>query len=172
MDDPHQDTLIVLRSLSKSLARERNFGGRRGPQATLKRHVGNLDTERDTDSLLLACCGPSCATGPRPAACVWKSPCSLPVLLSLVRPVGRPSWFSSSGPWFFCTCATLSGRPCKLTTPGATDGLAFGLLSRSTCRVPSILPCLLLIVWVCLLLSSLAQQAGPTPSDAAEATQP
>ena len=32
-------------------------------------HVGNLETDHETDSLLLACCGPSCATGPGHLAC-------------------------------------------------------------------------------------------------------
>ena len=40
-------------------------------------HVGNLETDHEADSLLLACCGPSCANGPGHLACGWGSLCSL-----------------------------------------------------------------------------------------------
>ena len=73
---PHQDTLTVLRSLSKSTARKRNFVSADvvfQTSSTLKQHVENLETECEADSFLLGCCGPSYASGPGPPARGWGS---------------------------------------------------------------------------------------------------
>ena len=83
----HQDTLIVLRSLSKSLARERNFVS---ADVVVHRLHSSVTLEIWTRSATQtrSCwpvCGRSCATGPRPVACVWGSPCSLPLLSLAAR---------------------------------------------------------------------------------------
>ena len=70
---PHRDTLTVLRSLNKSIARKRGCL----PEASLQHHPGNLETQRPADSRMLA---------PRPFQTLWILTPSLSLL-----------WFS--GPW-------------------------------------------------------------------------
>ena len=57
---PHPDTLTVLRSLSKSIARKRNIASAEVvfPQVALEHHTGDMETQRTANTHLLACDGP------------------------------------------------------------------------------------------------------------------
>ena len=75
---PHRDTLTVLRSLSKSIARKRNFVS---AETSRQYHPGNLETQRSASSGLLA---PSSCRGPSPS-CWFLVSVVLVSLLLLAR---------------------------------------------------------------------------------------
>ena len=82
MDDPTM-TPRPLGDLSLNPSRAKATSFRRTlcvAQAALKNHVGDLETERTADPLVLTRCKPSCATGSGPPACGYGSLCSLPLL--------------------------------------------------------------------------------------------
>ena len=70
---PHHDTLTVLRGLSESIARKRDFVS---AQLVFQRlhsctAFGDLETERSADPILLVPRGPTHAPGPRPLVSAW-----------------------------------------------------------------------------------------------------
>ena len=141
---PHPDTLTVLRSLSKSIARKRNIAsaGVVFPQVALEHHTGDMETQRTANKHLLACDGLSGYLGHghlAPNGGSHPAPGSLPAV-SCVPGLCFPGASWSPSPVFSAPdCLACSAHPPRLPIvahhSGAPGAWPWCLSALCTCRL-------------------------------------